>query len=225
MLLITTSRARRPQRCVSARVLDVKEAITGVVFEPFTAVKAELATVEKADAVTDSFARVNFHPECEAAVNEQINIEYAVSYVYHALYSYFDRDNVALRGFAKYFKEASDEEREHAELLMQYQNKRGGRVKLAGLAMPEMDFCHSEKGEALHAMELALALEKLNFQKLRELHEVADKHGDASLADFVEGDLLVEQVESVKKAAEHVSQLRRVGRGLGVFLFDKELVA
>ncbi|GFH28479.1 UVR domain-containing protein [Haematococcus lacustris] len=67
-------------------------------------VKAELATVEKADAVTDSFARVNFHPECEAAVNEQINIEYAVSYVYHALYSYFDRDNVALRGFAKYFK-------------------------------------------------------------------------------------------------------------------------
>ncbi len=38
------------------------------------------------------------------AVNEQINIEYQVSYVYHALYAFFDRDNVGLPGFAKYFK-------------------------------------------------------------------------------------------------------------------------
>lgn len=44
-----------------------------------------------------------------------------MSYVYHALYSYFDRDNIALPGFAKFFKESSDEEREHAELLMKYQ--------------------------------------------------------------------------------------------------------
>jgi hypothetical protein len=34
-------------------------------------------------------------------------------------------------------------------------------------------------------MELALSLEKLNFQKLMSLHEVADKHGDAQMADFV----------------------------------------
>ncbi|KAJ9517418.1 hypothetical protein QJQ45_016795 [Haematococcus lacustris] len=188
-------------------------------------VKAELATVDKANTVTESLARVNFHPECEAAINEQINIEYAISYVYHSLYAYFDRDNVGLPGFAKYFKAASDEEREHAELLMQYQNKRGGRVKLSGIMTPEMEFAHHDKGEALYAMELALAMEKLNFQKLRELHDVADKHGDASFADFVEGQLLADQVESVKKAAEQVSQLRRVGQGLGVYLYDKELGA
>lgn len=29
------------------------------------------------------------------------SVEYNVSYVYHALYAYFDRDNVALKGFAK----------------------------------------------------------------------------------------------------------------------------
>ncbi|KAL6755885.1 pre-apoferritin [Haematococcus lacustris] len=213
------------RRCVAVYVAEVKEAVTGVVFEPFTAVKAELATVDKANTVTESLARVNFHPECEAAINEQINIEYAISYVYHALYAYFDRDNVGLPGFAKYFKAASDEEREHAELLMQYQNKRGGRVKLGGIMTPEVEFAHHDKGEALYAMELALAMEKLNFQKLRELHDVADKHGDASFADFVEGQLLADQVESVKKAAEQVSQLRRVGKGLGVYLYDKELGA
>jgi ferritin len=51
-----------------------------------------------------------------------------------------------------------------------------------------------DKGDALYAMELALSLEKLNFQKLRALQAVADKHGDAQMSDFVESDLLAEQV-------------------------------
>lgn len=49
------------------------------------------------------------------------SIEYNVSYVYHAMYAYFDRDNVGLPGFAQYFKNESDEERGHAEMLMKYQ--------------------------------------------------------------------------------------------------------
>lgn len=55
----------------------------------------------------------------------------------------------------------------------------------------------SWQGDALYAMELALSLEKLNFQKLRQLHAVADANGDASMADFVEGELLGEQVGGV----------------------------
>ena len=43
---------------------------------------------------------------------------------------YFDRDDVALKGFHKFFKKASEEEREHAEKMMKYQNMRGGRVVL-----------------------------------------------------------------------------------------------
>jgi ferritin heavy chain len=34
-------------------------------------------------------------------------VEYNISYVYHALWAYFDRDNVALPGFAKHFKVSS----------------------------------------------------------------------------------------------------------------------
>ena len=41
---------------------------------------------------------------------------------------YFDRDDVALKGFHKFFKKCSEEEREHAEKMMKYQNLRGGRV-------------------------------------------------------------------------------------------------
>ncbi|KAI7840924.1 hypothetical protein COHA_005355 [Chlorella ohadii] len=190
----------------------------------FICFQSELAVVERAPT-SESYARVDYHPECEAAINEQINIEYNVSYVYHSLYAYFSRDNVALPGIAAFFKKESEEERHHAELLMDYQNLRGGRVKLQSIMMPEMEFSHPEKGEALYAFELALSLEKLNFQKLRALHEVAEKHGDSQMCDFVEGDLLADQADSVKEFAEFVSQLRRVGTGLGVFEFDRKLQA
>eukprot|EP00879_Flechtneria_rotunda_P027171 GHRR01029048.1.p1 GENE.GHRR01029048.1~~GHRR01029048.1.p1 ORF type:complete len:117 (+),score=46.97 GHRR01029048.1:549-899(+) len=108
---------------------------------------------------------------------------------------------------------------------MEYQNTRGGRVRLASIIQPETEFHHSGKGEALYAMELALSLEKLNFQKLRELHDVACNTNDAQMCDFIEGKLLAPQVESVKQVAEYVSQLRRVGQGLGVWEFDRKVAA
>ncbi|KAK6118253.1 hypothetical protein DH2020_048039 [Rehmannia glutinosa] len=188
--------------------------LTGVVFQPFEEVKNDAYMVPIAPEV--SLARQRFSKECEAAINEQINVEYCVSYVYHALFAYFDRDNVALKGLAKFFKESSLEEREHAEKLMEYQNKRGGRVKLHSLEMPPAEFDHVEKGDALYAMELALSLEKLTNEKLLKLHSIADKNNDPQLADFVESEFLEEQVEAIKKISEYVAQLRRVGKGHGM---------
>lgn len=83
------------------------------------------------------------------------SIEYNVSYVYHSLYAYFDRDNVALPGMAAFFKAASEEEREHAELLMKYQNTRGGRVRLASMIQPEVDYNHSEKVRGLASAQVS----------------------------------------------------------------------
>ncbi|XP_028961779.1 ferritin-3, chloroplastic-like [Malus domestica] len=196
--------------------------LTGVVFEPFEEVKKELDLVPSLPQV--SLARQKFTDESEAAINEQINVEYNVSYIYHAMYAYFDRDNVALKGLAKFFKESSEEERDHAEKLMEYQNKRGGRVKLQSILMPVSEFDHPEKGDALYAMELALSLEKLTNEKLLHLHSVAVKNKDPQLTDFVETEFLAEQVEAIKKISEYVAQLRRVGKGHGVWHFDQALL-
>lgn len=204
----------------AARRTAPKE-VTGIVFQPFTEVQTELATVDKTDSALQSFARCDFHPACEAAINEQINIEYNISYVYHALFAFFDRDNVGLPGLASHFKHSSEEEREHAEKLMEYQNVRGGQVKLGGIVVPETEFNHPDKGEALYAMELSLSLEKLNFQKLRLLHDVAETHNDDQMCDFIESELLAEQVEDIKQVSVYVSQLRRVGKGHGVYHFDR----
>ncbi|KAG6670290.1 hypothetical protein CIPAW_01G301300, partial [Carya illinoinensis] len=196
--------------------------LTGVVFEPFEEVKKELDLVPTVPQV--SLARQKYLDECESAVNEQINVEYNVSYVYHAMYAYFDRDNVALKGLARFFKESSEEEREHAEKLMEYQNKRGGRVKLQPIVMPLSEYDHPEKGDALYAMELALSLEKLTNEKLLNLHRVASLKNDVQLTDFVESEFLSEQVEAIKKISEYVAQLRRVGKGHGVWHFDQMLL-
>lgn len=44
-----------------------------------------------------------------------------MSYAYHAVSSYFNRDNVALPGFVTYFRNASLDERSHAQKLMDFQ--------------------------------------------------------------------------------------------------------
>jgi hypothetical protein len=185
-----------------------------------------------------SLARLDYDERLEAAVNEQINTEYSLSYVYHALAAFMDRDNVGLPGFAAYFNASSADERHHAGRLMAQQNRRGGRVKLKArltassrpsqtmgmcasahacvhacmhhthihkshssslptahvrihthththtrkpldtasplflllsqtLLAPESEYASETRGEALWSLELGLALEKLNFAKLR----------------------------------------------------------
>ncbi|XAR60773.1 Ferroxidase [Bertholletia excelsa] len=207
---------------INASKEDDSKLAFDAVFKPFEEVEKELSLV--AAGTRSSLARQKFSELCEAALNEQINVEYNVSYVYHAMYAYFDRDNVALKGLAKYFKDASVEEREHAEKFMEYQNKRGGRIKLQSILKPVSEFDHVEKGDALHAMELALSLEKLTNEKLLNLHKVASESNDVQLADFVESEFLNEQVEAIKKVSEFVAELRRMGKGHGVWHFDQMLL-
>uniref|UniRef100_A0A914NY29 Ferritin n=1 Tax=Panagrolaimus davidi TaxID=227884 RepID=A0A914NY29_9BILA len=112
----------------------------------------------------------------------------------------------------------SDEEREHAQILMKYQNTRGGRLVLQNVQKPEKD----EWGTALEAFEAALALERFNNQSLLELHEVAGQNNDCQMCDFLEGTFLKEQVESIEEIGKFVTALKRVGPGLGEYMFDKE---
>ncbi|KAK1365062.1 Ferritin-2, chloroplastic [Heracleum sosnowskyi] len=198
------------------------KALTGVVFEPFEEVKKELMLVPAVPHL--SLARHKYSNDSESAINDQINVEYNLSYVYHAMFAYFDRDNVALKGLARFFRESSAEEREQAEKFMEYQNKRGGKVKLQSIIMPLSEFDDAEKGDALHAMELALSLQKLTNEKLHHVHKVAVKNNDAQMADFVQNRYLRQQVKVIKRMSEYVAQLRRVGKGHGVWHFDEMLL-
>merc|ERR1712080_397112 len=105
--------------------------------------------------------RQNYHEECEALLNKQINMEFYASYVYLSMASYFARDDIALNGFAEHFRSESGEERGHGIKLMDYQNSRGGKVVFQDIA--------------------ALELEKTVNQSLIDIHKAADAKGDAHL--------------------------------------------
>jgi len=165
-----------------------------------------------------SQVRQNFSQESEAGVNKQINLELYASYVYQQMAYHFDRDDIALPGFHKFFKESSEEERGHAQKLMDFQNKRGGRVVLQDIQKP----VKQDWSSGLEAMEAALELEKTVNQALLDLHAIATKSNDPQFQDFLETHYLTEQVDSIKKLADYVTNLRRVGPGLGEYMFDKE---
>jgi len=167
-----------------------------------------------------SAIRQNFHEKVEAAINKQINMELFASYVYQSMACYYNRDDVALLGMAKFAQDSSDEERDHAKTLMKYQATRGGRVVLQAINPPETQ----EWAGALKGLTEALDLEKKVNQALLNLHKLAGDHGDAHLCDFLESHYLDEQVESIKKLGDMITRLKRAGAtGLGEYMFDKDL--
>lgn len=75
---------------------------------------------------------------------------------------------------SKFFKKSAMEELEHAQKLMEYQNKRGGQVVLSDIGKP----AKSEWGTALDGMKAAQQLERDVNQALLDLHTISDKHND-----------------------------------------------
>ena len=99
------------------------------------------------------------------------------SFTYTQLY-YFDRDDVALPGFAKCFRKAAEEKKEHAEKFMKFQVQRGGHIILSDIKKPAKD----EWGSGLEATQAALELDKSVNQALLDLHKIANGNGDLQVS-------------------------------------------
>ncbi|XP_039112172.1 LOW QUALITY PROTEIN: ferritin heavy chain-like [Hyaena hyaena] len=167
-----------------------------------------------------SQVRQNYHPQCEAAINSQINLELYASYVYPSMAFYFNRDDVALENVSKFFLRQSRKESERAEKLMTLQKQRGGRLRLGDIMKPDRDDWES----GLNAMEYAFHLEKTVNQSLLDLHQLATHKKDAHLCSFLESNYLHEQVKAISKLSDYITNLRKmetVGSSLADSLFDK----
>lgn len=168
-----------------------------------------------------SAVRQNYHEDTEAAFNKHINMELYANYVFLSMSYHFDRDDVALPGLSKFFKDYSDSELKNAQKLMKYQNQRGGRIVLQAIPTPSQQ----EWGSGLDGLRTALDLKKQVNKCLLELHEEASRKDDAHAVHFLDDNLLNEHVETIKKFGDMVTQLRRAGEAdLGLYLFDKELL-
>lgn len=170
----------------------------------------------------------NWHKKCEDTLNKQISIEYWASYQYHLMWSYFDRSDVALKNIAEFFKKSSLEEREHAHKFMEYQNLRGGVVKLGGISEATLNYISSDPtktaNNVLLSFKKALDMEQIVYKNLLELHRVGDKCKDPQFTDFIEGEYLEEQVNAINEITKYISQLQIIGENShGIWHFNKEL--
>ncbi|GAQ81875.1 Ferritin [Klebsormidium nitens] len=201
-----------------------EEVLGGEIFRPMQDLQESgiLDLVDQRGNDT-SLARQRYSPDTETAINDSINVAYTLSYAFHSMAAFFDRDNIALQNVAKYFYDRSKYELDDALKLTDYQNRRGGRVQLLPLQAPFSEFDDPEKGDALNTFELALGLEKIQNEKYLALQAAIAEVGDPQADDYVKSTYLHPQIEKLKRTAEQVRQLRRVGKGYGVWHFDQEL--
>lgn len=154
-----------------------------------------------------SQVRQNLHVSCEAAINNQINLELFASYVYLTIAFYFDRQDMAQKRFATFFLWQSREESEQAQMLMRLQNQRGGRIRLRDIRRPD----RSQWENGLRAMRCALQMERIINQNLLGLFHLAANKNDIQLCDFLEHHYLRQEVKFINSLGASVVQLRKLG--------------
>lgn len=144
------------------------------------------------------------HDDCNNAVNEQVGWELYASIVYMNMAGYFGKPTVARPGFAKFFKDQSQEEFGHASKFIEYINRRNGTVRRISVE----DSPKSDWSSPIEALNDAIKLEKHVYAKIQHIHNIAEiKCQDGHLTDFLEGYFIPEQVDSIKELQEMLSTL------------------
>jgi len=161
---------------------------------------------------------------CFERLQQQINEELFASLTYLNMAAHFQRNDVARKGFYRFFLDQSDEEKKHAHKLIHYMNKRGGQVKAFAVEMPSK----FEWSSALEAVTSAVELEADLNKKLHLIHKNAETvcH-DPHLMDFLESEFLEEQISSMnslKKLATTLRSFEPTNRALGEYHVDLQLL-
>lgn len=152
------------------------------------------------------------------ALNAQINAELWSAYLYLSMS--MDASAKGLKGVANWFAIQFREEQDHAQILMNYVNARGGRVVLAAI-----DAVQTEWSTPLAMYEKTLEHEQKVTSLINDLYNIAIEEKDhasrSMLTWFVD-----EQVEEEENARDIIDQLRMVdGDKFGLYMIDKELAA
>ena len=152
------------------------------------------------------------------AINAQINAELWSAYLYLAMS--MDAEAKGHKGVANWFFIQFKEEQDHAMILLNYLQSRGGRVLLAPIAEVPTEWAsplaafentleHEGKVTALINNLMALAVEEKDFALQSRLNWFVD-----------------EQVEEEENATDLVHKLRLIGdNGYGLYQLDQELAA
>ena len=152
------------------------------------------------------------------ALNEQIREELASAYIYLSMAAYCESIN--LRGCAHWMQVQSNEEMSHAMKFYGYIHERGGRVVLAGLEQPPVEFAGP-----VDVFQKTLAHEQHITGCIHKLYALAAEEKDYASVGLLQW-FINEQVEEESHVGEILDTLKLIGdTGQALFMLDRQLGA
>ena len=150
-----------------------------------------------------------------AAVNKQIQHEQGNAHAYESVSLYFGR--LGLHGLEAFMAQQAGEERAHAEKFIRHAADRGGRVELATIPAPKIDF-----ESALDAVRAVRDMERSTTQSIHRLFELARREGDYALEVLLHW-YITEQVEEEQWADELTALVEQFHERAGqLFMLDHQ---
>lgn len=152
------------------------------------------------------------------ALNEQINKEFASAYLYLSMSTWCDANNYS--GAAHWMRAQFHEEQNHAGKMMGYLSDRGGKVVLAAIGAPDLEFASLQD-----VFEKTLSHEQYVTSLINALYAKAGAENDYASQAFLQY-FVTEQVEEEKSAQEILDHLRKIGdKHTGLIMLDRHLAS
>lgn len=154
--------------------------------------------------------------QMQQLINHLIQLDLHSAYLYLAIANYFDRLN--LTGMEKWLLLQHEEEREHAQSLMDYLNDLGGVVRIGSIPEQPVNF-----GTPLEAWQTVLEHERYVTQSYQRAYHAAltlpDYQTAALFAQF-----LREQVDEIAQSIRIVGRLElSEGNPAALLFLDQEM--
>jgi len=147
----------------------------------------------------------------EEALNKQVNREFYSAYLYLAMSSYFENEN--LKGFAHWMRVQAKEETTHAMKIYDFIIGRGGRADFLGIEAPKAKWSSAGK-----VFEEAYAHEQKVTGMINALLELAMREKDYASIEMLQW-FVKEQVEEEKQVFDVLAQIKMVGDTPGHLLY------
>ncbi|KAL3162081.1 hypothetical protein ABBQ38_009147 [Trebouxia sp. C0009 RCD-2024] len=123
--------------------------------------------------------------EVGAGINTGIQAHYNHAAMFDSMSHFFSRDNVGLPGVSLFFKVAAQVERNDAYLMADFLTKRGQHPVVGATHSPPRDFNFDSCSAVLGCFIKALAIAKVEYQKVSDLYKIATQAGDVHAVDFL----------------------------------------
>lgn len=157
---------------------------------------------------------MKFTQAMQDAINQQINREMWSANLYLSMSLHFASEG--LNGFSSWFRKQYAEEIEHAEDMMQYIIRRGGRVELKAVEAVPTTF-----ESTLAIVEEAYKHECFVSECIEELVRLAGAERDMPSQDFF-WKYIREQVEEEETASDLINKVK-MAQDKYLYQLDKEL--